>query len=133
MALGFIEMTLAENFCNGIPLGSNVAGVVDYTSDEFKSRTNAEVYDVALTHIDSALAILGSATDVNTVAVRNATLITKARILVNKGQYAAGRGARARERDPVQLPVCLHHTGLQQQRRSWHLDTEQLRGAHDGG
>ena len=89
MALGFIEMTLAENFCNGIPLGSNVAGVVDYTSDEFKSRTNAEVYDVALTHIDSALAILGSATDVNTVAVRNATLITKARILVNKGQYAA--------------------------------------------
>ena len=24
MALGFIEMTLAENFCNGIPLGSTI-------------------------------------------------------------------------------------------------------------
>ena len=42
-----------------------------------------EVYDVALTHIDSALTILGSANDVNSVAVRNATLITKARILVD--------------------------------------------------
>ena len=89
MALGFIEMTLAENFCNGIPLGSNVNGVVDYSGPDFKSRTNAEVYDVALTHIDSALSILGTASDVNSVAVRQATLITKARILVDKGQYAA--------------------------------------------
>jgi hypothetical protein len=89
MALGFIEMTLAENFCNGTPLGSNKAGVVDYTAAEFKPFTNAEVYDIALSHIDSALAILGGATDVNTVAVRQATLITKARILVDKGQYAA--------------------------------------------
>jgi hypothetical protein len=89
MALGFIEMTLAENFCNGVPLGSNNAGVVDYSAPEFKPFTNAEVYDIALTHVDSALAILGSATDVNSVAVRNATVITKARILVDKGQYAA--------------------------------------------
>jgi len=89
MALGFIEMTLAENFCNGIPLGSNNAGVVDYSAPEFKPFTNAEVYDIALTHVDSALAIIGGATDASSVAVRNATLITKARILVNKGQYAA--------------------------------------------
>lgn len=89
MALAFIEMTSAENFCNGIPLGSNSAGVVDYSSDEFKSRTNAEVYDVALTHIDSALAIVGSATDVVSTDVRRASLLTKARILVDKGQYAA--------------------------------------------
>jgi len=89
MALGFIEMTLAENFCNGTPLGFNKAGVVDYSAPEFKPFTNAEVYDIALAHMDSALAILGSATDANSVAVRNATLITKARILVDKGQYAA--------------------------------------------
>src|SRR5205814_9451173 len=45
MALGFMEMTLAENFCNGIPLGFNNKGVVDYSAPEFKPRTNAEVYD----------------------------------------------------------------------------------------
>jgi len=89
MAMGFIEMTIAENFCNGTPLGSNKAGVVDYSGPEFKPFTNVEVYDIALAHIDSALAILGSATDANSVSVRNATLITKARILVDKGQYAA--------------------------------------------
>ncbi|MDB4875477.1 MAG: hypothetical protein JWM41_1923 [Gemmatimonadetes bacterium] len=88
MALGFLEMTLAENFCNGIPLGFNTQGVVDYSLPDFKPRTNAEVYDVALAHLDSALTILGAATDVNAVAVRNATLITKARVLVDKGQYA---------------------------------------------
>jgi starch-binding outer membrane protein, SusD/RagB family len=88
MALGFVEMTLAENFCNGIPLGLNKQGVIDYSSPEFKPLTDAEVFDVALSHMDSALAILGNASDVNTVAVRTATLITKARILVDKGQYA---------------------------------------------
>jgi hypothetical protein len=89
MSLGFIEMSLAENFCNGIPLGSNTKGVVDYASAEFKPRTNAEVFDVAITHLDTALTVLGSAIDASSVAVRNAVLITKARILVDKGQYAA--------------------------------------------
>jgi starch-binding outer membrane protein, SusD/RagB family len=90
MALGYVEMTLAENFCNGIPLGSNNKGVVDYTSPEFKPLMDAEVFQVAITHFDSALAILGNATDVNTVAVRNATLIAKARTLVDLGKFAEG-------------------------------------------
>ncbi len=89
MAMGFIEMTLAENFCNGIPLGSNDQGVVDYSGPDFKPRTDAEVYDVALAHIDSALTIVGAATDANSVAVHNASVIVKARILVDKGgQFA---------------------------------------------
>lgn len=85
MALGFIEMTLAENFCNGIPLGSNDRGVVDYSGPDFKPFTYAEVFDIALSHIDSALTIIGAAVDSNSVAVRNASLIVKARILVDKG------------------------------------------------
>src|SRR6185437_15175076 len=89
MSLGFIETTLAENFCNGIPLGTSTNGVVDYSLPDFKPRTDADVFNVAITHYDSALAILGSANDVNTVAVRQATLIAKARTLVDLGQYAA--------------------------------------------
>jgi hypothetical protein len=88
MALGFIEETLAENLCNGIPLGSSKAGQVDYSSAEFKPRTNAEVFAVALTHYDSALTIVGSSTTVDAVAVKNATLIAKARTLVDLARYS---------------------------------------------
>lgn len=90
MSLGFIEMTLAENLCNGIPLGANKVGQVDYSGADFKPRTNAEVFAVALTHVDSALALVGSGTSTDAVAVRNAALITKARILVDLGQWDAG-------------------------------------------
>jgi len=47
------------------------------------------VYTVALAHLDSALAILGSATDANSVAVRPATVLTKARVLVDQGNFSA--------------------------------------------
>jgi hypothetical protein len=87
--LAFNELSLGENFCNGIPLGNNVKGVVDYNLPAFKPLTNAEVFDVAITHVDSALAALGSATDAATTFVRQAALITKARLLVDKGQFAA--------------------------------------------
>ncbi len=89
MGLGFLELTLAENFCNGIPLGLNKAGVVDYSSPDFKPRTNAEVFQVAITHFDSALAIIGTSNTTDAVAVKNATLIAKARALVDLGQFAA--------------------------------------------
>lgn len=89
MALGFIEMTLAENFCNGIPLGSNARGVVDYSSPDFRPRTNAEVFAIASAHYDTALAVIGSSSTTDAVAVRNATLIAKARTLVDLGQFAA--------------------------------------------
>jgi hypothetical protein len=86
MGLAFIEMSLAENYCNGIPLGSTTAGVVTLGP----GLTNQQLYDSALTHVDSALGFIGSATDVASVAVRNASSIVKARILVDKGgQFGA--------------------------------------------
>lgn len=93
LALAFDEMTLAENFCNGIPLGSNKGGVVDYSSPDFKPLTDAQVYAVALTHIDSALTIIGSATDAASVFVRQAALITKARILIDQDVKNAAAAA----------------------------------------
>ena len=88
MALGFIEETLAENLCNGIPLGNSKAGQVDYTSPDFKPHTNAEVFNIAITHYDTALAILGSSTTTDAVAVKNATLIAKARTLVDLAKFS---------------------------------------------
>ena len=89
MGLAFLENNMAEDFCNGIPLGFNKKGDVGgYSGPEFKPLTNAEVYAVALTHADSALGYLGSASDAASTFVRQAVLITKARILVNQGKYA---------------------------------------------
>lgn len=89
MSLGFIELSLGENFCNGIPLGNNVNGVVDYSSPSFKPLTDQEVFAVAVTHLDSALTSIGSASDATTTFVRQAALILKARLLVDEGQFAA--------------------------------------------
>ena len=86
MGLGFIEMSLAENFCNGIPLGSTLSGVVTLGPP----LTNAQVFDSALAHMDVALTTLGSKTDANTVFIKQAALILKARILVAKGDFTGG-------------------------------------------
>jgi hypothetical protein len=93
LALAVDEMTLAENFCNGIPLGSNKGGVVDYSSPDFKPLTDAQVLAVARTHIDSSLTILGSATDAASVFVRQAALIIKARILIDQDVKNAAAAA----------------------------------------
>jgi hypothetical protein len=83
-ALGIIELTLAENFCNGIPMGYAVDGVVAYTP----SLTNTQVIALAVAHFDTALAI-ASGTDAATVAVRTATFIAKARTQVDQAQFSA--------------------------------------------
>jgi hypothetical protein len=84
MALGFLEMSLGENFCNGIPLGHTVSGVVTYGAP----LTDAQVLDSAVAHLDSALAI-NTGTSAQATFIRQATSILKARVLVDKGQFAA--------------------------------------------
>ena len=83
--IGFLELTLGQEFCNGIPLGFTVGGQPQYTAP----LTTQQVFVTAGTHLDSAIATVGSATDAASVAVRNAATIAKARDLVDQGQYAA--------------------------------------------
>ncbi|PHX96728.1 MAG: hypothetical protein CK531_06930 [Gemmatimonadetes bacterium] len=89
MLLGFVEMSLAEDFCNGIPLGSALNGQIVLG----KPLTNAEVYAAALAHLDSALAITTGSSDAGVIFIRNAASIIKGRILVNLGQYSAAATA----------------------------------------
>jgi hypothetical protein len=83
-AMGYTEMQLAQVFCNGIPLGDASGGVPVYTPP----LTNAAVYAAALAHIDTALTFL-TATDATTAALKTTALITRARIMVDLGQFAA--------------------------------------------
>jgi hypothetical protein len=87
-AMGFAEMTLAQTFCNGIPLGDASTGVIDYTLPIYQPQTNAQVYAIAAAHMDTALTFLG-ATDATTTTIKNTVLITRARIMVDLGQFAA--------------------------------------------
>jgi hypothetical protein len=82
-ALGFMEMSLAENYCNGVPMTNTKDGVPTYGPP----LTNAEIFAVAITHFDSALTLAG--TDTKGVLVTNATKIAKARTQLNLGQQAA--------------------------------------------
>lgn len=82
--LGFFEMTLADNFCNGIPLGHTIDGAVTYGAP----LTGAQVYDSASAHLDTALIYSSKATDVGSVYVNRMARVWKARALINRGQYA---------------------------------------------
>jgi starch-binding outer membrane protein, SusD/RagB family len=84
MALGFVEMQLAESYCNGIPLGHTDNGNVVLGPP----LTNSQVYDSASAHLDTALAMTASGSDPGNAFIHQAALIVKARILINKGQYA---------------------------------------------
>lgn len=82
MALGFVEMSLAENYCNGIPLGSTTNAEVTLGPP----LSNAQVLDSASGHLDVALSTI-TGDDETSVFMRRAALITKARILVDQGRY----------------------------------------------
>ena len=83
MGLGFLEMSLGENYCNGIPLGHTTAGAVSYGTP----LSNSQVLDSASAHLDTALT-LTAGTDEASVSVHRAALILKARVLTDQGKFA---------------------------------------------
>ena len=84
LVMGLAEVFLAENFCNGTPLGDASTGV----PLSGPPLSNAEVFTLALAHLDSGLTLApASLTDANTVAIRNALLVARGRVLVDLGRF----------------------------------------------
>ncbi|HEY5061268.1 MAG TPA: hypothetical protein VII52_07010 [Gemmatimonadaceae bacterium] len=83
LALGYLEMNLSENFCNGIPYGSTVNGAPVYVAPS----TNAQGFTLAMARLDSGLALVANVASSDTygVQVKNGLLVTKARTLVDLG------------------------------------------------
>jgi hypothetical protein len=81
----FEELTLGQEFCNGIPLGTTVAGVPQYT----QPLTTQQVFQQAAATFDSALTYVSGATDAASKNVAYAATVAKARALVDQGQFAA--------------------------------------------
>ena len=103
--LGFTEMNMAEVFCNGIPLGETVNGEVRYT----QPLTNAQVYQLAIAHFDSATA-LATGTSARATHIRNAAAVAKGRTLVDLGQWEAAATAVASVPTTYQYTLTFSQT-----------------------
>src|SRR4249919_3271079 len=83
-ALGFAELQMSEDFCNGVPFGSMVGGVPTYT----QPITNADGFKLATARFDTALALV-TGTDAASTAIHRVNEIAKARAQIALGNYAA--------------------------------------------
>jgi starch-binding outer membrane protein, SusD/RagB family len=86
--------------------------------------TNAEVFAVALSHLDSALTLL-TATDAATVAIRNSVLVARGRVLVNLGRFADAAAAVASVPTSFRFDATHSLTGGNNQ--IWALNTSAKR------
>lgn len=81
--MALAEDQLAEAFCNGVPFGTTVDGVPNYTDP----LTNEQAFNLAMAHADSGLA-LATANDTFAVNTKYNLLVTKARIQIQLGKFA---------------------------------------------
>ena len=95
--MGYSEMWMAELFCNGTPMSSTVNATIVYT----EPLTNQQVYAIALTHLDSALAlavtVAGNTRADSTLAtsIKNAAAVAKGRVLVDMAKFTEAAAAVA--------------------------------------
>ena len=83
-AMGFAELQMSEDFCNGIPFGSMVGGVPTYTTP----ISNADGFKLATARFDTALSLV-TGTDAASLAIARVNKIAKARAQIDLGNYAA--------------------------------------------
>ena len=123
--LAFFEMTLADNYCNGIPLGHTIDGV----STNGAPVTILQVYDSASAHLDTALALSAK-------SVRCGQ-----RLRQSHGADLEGTSADRPRTSTLEAAACvsvgfgaddvrLRHDLLVGQRREWHVGPQQLHRSH---
>lgn len=114
LTMGFMELTLGQDFCNGIPLGETVQGLPQYTDP----LTDAQVFQQAIARFDTALAGI-TATDVASVQVANSLKVAKARAQVNLGQFAAAATTVAGI--PTSFAYLITYTQTTQSNEWWQM------------
>lgn len=106
LARGFAEMQLAQDFCNGIPLGS-VQGDMVVSGPPLPVDS---VFRRAVASYDSAIAI-ATATDSATVTIRRAAMVGKARALLGINDATNGPINQAAALvDTIPLSFSYNHT-----------------------
>ena len=125
MELAFFEMTMADNYCNGIPLGHTDAGV---QRERRAAARSHQVYDSASNHLDTAIDVQreGDGCRKRLHQSRGSRLEGARAHREGQGERGRGGGAGGCGADDVRL----RHDVLVGQRLERHVDAEQLDGAH---
>jgi hypothetical protein len=87
--LAFFEMTMADNYCNGIPLGHTDNGTIVNGAPVPISQ----VYDSANNHLDTALAYSSKGSDAGSLYINRLARVWKARVLLAKDKANAAAAA----------------------------------------
>ncbi|MGH7619081.1 MAG: hypothetical protein ACREPM_17815, partial [Gemmatimonadaceae bacterium] len=122
MALSFTEMTAAENLCNGIPITYTVNGIYTYGPQ----LTSDSVYKLAAFYADSAIAF-AKGTDAISTSVREASLVLRARIAVDQGQFATAAGFVPTSAVPTNFQYLLTFDQTSGDNQIWSLNISQGR------
>lgn len=94
MIRAYAELLSADNFCNGQPFSDGSTGTIA----EGDPLTSIQAFQRAVVSADSAIGIIGTASDTLSVRMLNAAKIVKARALMGIGgasNYAAAKAAVA--------------------------------------
>ena len=89
MLKGYVELYMAEGYCNGVTFGDASGGDVVLGAQ----LTTAQALEGALATFDSALTVVGSATDALAASVRNSVQVGRARAML--GLDRAAQAAQA--------------------------------------
>jgi hypothetical protein len=120
--MGLAELTLAENWCNGMPYSVLVDGVPTYSTP----KTSLEGLRIAGTHLDSALA-LATATDTAAVGLRRAIQITRARLMVDTGNFAGAAAIMTTALVPTTYRYIQTHSLTTSDVGAWSFNNSQKR------
>jgi len=117
-AMGFAELQLSEDFCNGIPFGVTVDGVPHYTPPV----STAEGFALARAHFDSALTLI-TGTDAFSVGMKQAILVAKARTLIDLGLFTEAANTVPAAAVPDSFQYNLTYSQSSGQDNEWWIMT----------
>jgi hypothetical protein len=101
--------------------------VIDYTDPGYTPLTDVEVFNRASAHLDTALSLSAAQTDAHSVSVHQASLVIKARILLDLGQLSQAAALVPASAVPTSYQYLLTFAQTSGDNGIWSLNTNQGR------
>lgn len=118
--IGLTEKEISQDFCNGTPFSITVKGVPQYQAP----LTNQAGFQLAITHLDSAIAMSGG-TDSVAPRIRLASLVAKAEALVDLGKFAEAAALVPASAVPTSFQYAMTFSQPTQSNEIWTLNANQ--------
>ncbi|HSQ28352.1 MAG TPA: hypothetical protein VLN49_00795 [Gemmatimonadaceae bacterium] len=118
--IGLTEKEISQDFCSGIPFGLTVGGVPQYQAP----ITNDAGFQLAITHLDSAIALSGG-TDSVAPRTKQAALVAKAEALVDLGKFAEAAALVPESAVPTDFQYSMTFSQPTVSNEIWTLNAKQ--------